>query len=114
MDYCSMSNMCAFMQPNRGSWEHVYGAVLLNIAALFNHNPASIATNSSSRTDVNIFPNLNIANYACRLMNKSCWVNARSHSVEFVNHFLNFKLQVPSYKNQDKKIADSNLRFKQI
>ena len=44
-------------------WKHMYGTILLHIHALFEHNPAPVATKYCSGPDVTMRPNDHIARH---------------------------------------------------
>jgi len=49
------------LQARFGFWKHMYGTILLHIHALFEHNPAPVATKYCSGSDVTMRPNDHIA-----------------------------------------------------
>src|SRR5665213_2867878 len=81
-----MPDVRTCMQANCCSWKHVNGTIFLHVASIIDNYFSPIAANGSTRTDVNIFADDDIAGNSSLRMNKRSFLDDGTIAVEFVNH----------------------------
>src|ERR1700749_700310 len=84
----TMADMCCFFQQNSCSRKHMDRTVLLHITAIFNDDLPPVATDRSTRTNIYISSDNNIACNSCIRVNECAFVDDWLVAIEFVDHFI--------------------------
>ena len=93
-----MANVCALFQRNSYTRKHVYRAVLLHIAAVFNYNFAPIAAQRAAGTNVYIFTNYHMTGNRSLRVNKRGGMHHRLNAIKLVKHGKKVKKYMLSFQ----------------